>query len=100
MTVVWYHGTFFLPKSRLVCQQLEVCSMGLLQYKVPIAATLLLAGSITGVLLADHYHKQYGPPPRAYAVVVDAGSSHTDVSFHPLLSFFSYRCIVCLVISL
>ena len=53
--------------------------------KVAVVAIALI-GSIVAIILAAHYHATYSSPPNAYAVAVDAGSTHTDVR---------NECIVC-----
>lgn len=44
--------------------------------------TCLLSGSIVGFIVATHFHNKYSSPPKAFAVAVDAGSTHTDFSIY------------------
>jgi hypothetical protein len=48
--------------------------------RVVVVSIVFLVLSIVGLIIASYYHGEYSRTPSAFAVVVDAGSSHTDVS--------------------
>ncbi len=47
-----------------------------------VACAVLMLVAIAGVILTVHFHTELSDPPSAFAVVVDAGSTHTDVCTH------------------